>query len=691
MDAGNGDIKWTWTHEIDYQTVVDTCDPACFPPGAGSHVHALNYIDGNLWFAGYACSVFAIDAKSGDVSYQIDDICKDVPGNDGGFYANNGVFPPSIHRGSNTLVHSWSAQDANWGGRGFMYGIDLDKVPKGVPYSANFDADGWRFFTTPHRDGDPDYTIRHCDKGYFFVAKEYIARRNSDGTTENPQHRVEGTNTGGQVHCSDVPEANLKNDWHIPKDEWIQSSSRKTPIHITTSTTAMWGQFPLDEETGMVYGCTGNASPWHNHTIGGYGPWWPATALLGVQAETGELVWWHQTVPRDNWDWDCNWSTKLALVDIEGYGQQKVVLRHSKIGYMWALDAATGEAFWGTRHTNLKYYDHQCQSGDYPQCVDVDASASCRCYYMLDPREKLDMEQQWGLPGPDGYDEPIQFLQIPSIGGAAESEFSYNPDTQTIYIISQNVVWDVGITPTLDEPHGISSSFTIPPEIQKNTSLLAIDASNGEELWSFYIPDTGHRGGVFESGGVVYLPSGDGNLYMVDAANGQLLAKKAFGQPLYSQSTIGKASNGDSIIFQLYGGTFWAGFGLGIDAEHVPGALVAYHVPDDAVQAQVVVQEVEVEKIVEKEVEVITEVPVEVEKIVTKEVPVEVEKIITKEVPVEVEKIVIKEVTTKYTPEEGGEKKSGQAQTGVAAYTRQVLDKSKHPTSYGESLSLIHI
>ena len=48
MDAGNGDIKWTWTHEIDYQTVVDTCDPACFPPGAGSHVHALNYIDGNL-------------------------------------------------------------------------------------------------------------------------------------------------------------------------------------------------------------------------------------------------------------------------------------------------------------------------------------------------------------------------------------------------------------------------------------------------------------------------------------------------------------------------------------------------------------------------------------------------------------------------------------------------------------------
>ena len=67
---------------------------------------------------------------------------------------------------------------------------------------------------------------------------------------------------------------------------------------------------------------------------------------------------------------------------------------------------------------------------------------------------------------------------------------------------------------------------------------------------------------------------------------------------------------------------------------------------------------------------------------------IEVEKIVTKEVPVEVEKIVIKEVTTKYTPEEGSEKKSGQAQTGAAAYTRQVLDKSKHPTSYKESPDL---
>ncbi|MDP6426195.1 MAG: hypothetical protein QF443_04320, partial [Dehalococcoidia bacterium] len=50
--------------------------------------------------------------------------------------------------------------------------------------------------------------------------------------------------------------------------------------------------------------------------------------------------------------------------------------------------------------------------------------------------------------------------------------------------------------------------------------------------------------------------------------------------------------------------------------------------------------EVQVEKIVTKEV------PVEVEKIVTKEVEVEVEKIVTKEVPVEVEveKIITKEV-----------------------------------------------
>ena len=87
-----------------------------------------------------------------------------------------------------------------------------------------------------------------------------------------------------------------------------------------------------------------------------------------------------------------------------------------------------------------------------------------------------------------------------------------------------------------------------------------------------------------------------------------------------------------------------------------------------------VIQTVVVEKEVVKEVEKIREV--EVEKVVIQE----------KEVPVD--KVVTKEVVTKYTPKEGEEKAAGTAATGEVAYTRQVLDKSKHPTSYGEAPDL---
>ena len=121
IDVDTGVSDWSWTQEVDYSAAVDNCDPACFPPTAGSHIHAITYDThtGLIWTAGYICQVFGIDAERGDVVYQLVDLCKDVPGNDGAFYANQGVFPPTIYTAENYLVHSWSTQDRNWGGRGF--------------------------------------------------------------------------------------------------------------------------------------------------------------------------------------------------------------------------------------------------------------------------------------------------------------------------------------------------------------------------------------------------------------------------------------------------------------------------------------------------------------------------------------------------------------------------------------------
>ena len=622
IDVDTGVSAWSWTQEVDYTAAVDNCDPACFPPTAGSHIHAINYDThtGLIWTAGYICQVFGIEAERGDVVYQLVDLCKDVPGNDGAFYANQGVFPPTIYTAENYLVHSWSTQDRNWGGRGYMYGVDLDSVQRYVPHSVNFDTEGWRFFTTPPRTGDPEFTLRHCDNIWF------------------AHHRAwrEGRSPLNQIACNDVKAQCydcLYNDWHMSQER-IDKSSRGTPIHITTSTTAMWGQFPLDESTGIVYGCTGNKSAWHNISLAGdTGPNWPATALLAVKADTGEHVWSHQTVPRDNWDWDCNWSTKLGFINFEGK-ETKVALRHSKPGSVWALDALTGEAVWHFFPTNLRVPTFMCPSDpnpDYGVCVTPREGGECHCYYMLDVTSKSDMSQIWGENG-----ETIDFLQAPSVGGASESEFAFNHDTKMIYYVAQNLYFWISVTPTLDEPHGGSSSLSIPADIQRNTTIWAVDANTGEAVWTFYIPDQGFRGGVMESGGIVYVPSPDGNLYMVDANSGELITKRNFGHPLLQQTTIGKTEEGgESVIFQLYGGTFWVGFAgfLGDSTrQHVPGALVAYSLPDVLPEAEVVVREVQVpgpERTVEvevvKEVEVTKEVEVEVikEVEVVKEVPVE--------------------------------------------------------------------
>ena len=43
IDVDTGVSAWSWTQEVDYSAAVDNCDPACFPPTAGSHIHAITY------------------------------------------------------------------------------------------------------------------------------------------------------------------------------------------------------------------------------------------------------------------------------------------------------------------------------------------------------------------------------------------------------------------------------------------------------------------------------------------------------------------------------------------------------------------------------------------------------------------------------------------------------------------------
>jgi quinoprotein glucose dehydrogenase len=102
-----------------------------------------------------------------------------------------------------------------------------------------------------------------------------------------------------------------------------------------------WGGLTLDVERGIVFAATG--SPSYDH-FGGNRPGQNlfANCVLALNAETGERLWYFQTVHHDLWDYDN--PTQPTLVAVEHNGKRiDAVAQSTKVGHLFLLDRLTGK------------------------------------------------------------------------------------------------------------------------------------------------------------------------------------------------------------------------------------------------------------------------------------------------------------------------------------------------------------
>ena len=65
-------------------------------------------------------------------------------------------------------------------------------------------------------------------------------------------------------------------------------------------------------------------------------------SIVAVHANNGELAWYFQTTPNDNWDFDS--TQPLVQADLSIGGRvRKVIMQANKNGFFYVLDRATGE------------------------------------------------------------------------------------------------------------------------------------------------------------------------------------------------------------------------------------------------------------------------------------------------------------------------------------------------------------
>ncbi|HWK54524.1 MAG TPA: PQQ-binding-like beta-propeller repeat protein, partial [Hyphomicrobiales bacterium] len=109
---------------------------------------------------------------------------------------------------------------------------------------------------------------------------------------------------------------------------------------------SIWTPGSYDPQTGLAYFGTGNTydtgpllKP--NETPGVTNAALYTNSTLAVNPDTGELVWYFQHFPNDQWDLD--WAFERQLLDLTINGERRrVVITSGKIGIYDVLDAHTG-------------------------------------------------------------------------------------------------------------------------------------------------------------------------------------------------------------------------------------------------------------------------------------------------------------------------------------------------------------
>lgn len=110
----------------------------------------------------------------------------------------------------------------------------------------------------------------------------------------------------------------------------------------TRGTPNVWSLTSVDEELGLVYVPTGNATPdyWGGHRSEAMERY--ASSVVALDAETGRVRWHFQTTHHDIWDYDV--PSQPTLVDIPIGGEtRKAVIVPTKRAEIFVLDRETGE------------------------------------------------------------------------------------------------------------------------------------------------------------------------------------------------------------------------------------------------------------------------------------------------------------------------------------------------------------
>lgn len=326
----------------------------------------------------------------------------------------------------------------------------------------------------------------------------------------------EGTNApSGVVRAYDARSGALLWGQDLAPPGYDYEASGVSEDGYALSTPNVWAPMITDDDLNLIYVPTGNPLPdyFRNDAIDRayYG-----SALVALDADTGEVRWHYQFVHHDYWDFDT--PAQPTLFELEKDGETfPAVAQATKMGFIFILDRRTGEPLFPVEERPVP------QNPDFPDLVlsptqpipVLPKSVAMSSFDLKDTFgmtfwDKGKCRQQVESLRFDGMYTPVStdwtLMYVGNAGGINWGGLSIDQERQILVVNSSNLAWkarlvprdetnkarkdfpNVEFSPGAGTPYAMQremlmSPFGIPCSPTPWGTLTGIDLRTGEQMW----------------------------------------------------------------------------------------------------------------------------------------------------------------------------------------------------------------
>jgi quinohemoprotein ethanol dehydrogenase len=279
-----------------------------------------------------------------------------------------------------------------------------------------------------------------------------------------------------------------------------------------------WNAISYDPQLDLLYFGTGQAGPWvqkYRSAMGMDNLY--ICSIIALKPDTGKFVWYFQTTPGDEWDFDSIADLVLADLKIDGKIRH-VIMQAPKNGYFYVIDRKTGQFISGAPLQKITWAKG------------------------LDPKTGRPIINPDALYGTT----PVVIWPGPG-GGHVWQGMSYNPQTALVYVTPGAATsfsylqapefkpelgaynWGIifrdasgrGTGPIAAGANGAPRPPPPPPTPPAGNFLFAWDPATETERWR--VPATGGGGTMTTAGNLVFAASNAGEFEAFSADKGEKL------------------------------------------------------------------------------------------------------------------------------------------------------------------------